>query len=336
MTHPVNETTTAAEQRKSASVLVWVTVAVVLVSLPAWAPGDYFLKVSILALTFAVLSTSLNLVFGFGGLLSFAQVGFWGLGAYASALGVVDLGLSPWGSLVVGGFISAFAAAAIGVPALRVSRASFVIVTLSFTLVLALTSRSWVELTRGPLGIPGLPAPEVFIPGFGTFNGSDPNVFYYFVLALAVLAVGLVWRLTTCPVGRVLLAINQNEPLARSQGIDAGRYQLFAFVIAGWLTGMAGGLYVFHVTIVDPTIFDPYYTEMLLIIVILGGPGNLWTVLAACVLFTVLPELLRIGAEYRLVLFGCILVVAALAFPRGFGGWLEDRRFNRWRQESRQ
>ena len=309
--------------------------AAAILTLPFWAPGDYFLKVAILALTFAVLSTSLNLVFGFAGLLSFAQVGFWGMGAYASALCAVDLSLSPWLSIAAGGLASATAAVVIGAPALRVSRASFVIVTLSFTLVLALVSRSWVELTRGPLGIPGLPSLDLSLPGIGTLSGQDPSVFYFFALGLAAFAVGLVWRLTACPMGRVLLAINQNEPLARSQGIDATRYQLFAFVVSGLLTGMAGGLYVFHLTIVDPTIFDTYYTEMLLIIVILGGPGNLWAVLAASLLFTAIPELLRVGSEYRLVLFGAILVASALAFPRGLGGWLEQRRFDRWRRESR-
>lgn len=308
---------------------------IVAVALLVWPPlvgSNYVLNIATLALSFAVLATALNLIFGYAGLLSFAQIGFWGVGAYASAIGAVDFGLSPWISFGVGGLASGMAALVIGVPALRVSRASFVIISLSFTLLTALLARNWVEVTRGPLGMPGLPVPSVTWGDMVVFDGHDPRVFYCIMLGFAAVAIGAIYLVVRSPIGRILLAIKQNEELARSQGINAKAYQLFAFVVSATVTGMAGGLYVLHLSIVDPSIFDGYYVEMLLIIVIIGGAGNFWTVVAAAFVFTIIPELLRFSPELRLVLFGAILVVFALVLPSGLGGYLELRKLKKWRR----
>ena len=219
----------------------------------------------------------------------------------------------------------------IGIPALRVSRDAFVIVTLSFTLLLQLLARNWISVTRGPMGIPGLPAPSLQLPGIGHVDGSEPANFYWIMLAFAVLALAFFRRLFRSEIGLALLAMNQDEPLARSQGVQVRRYQLMAFAISAVVTSMAGGLFVSHLTIVDPTIFDVYYTQMILIILILGGPGHFWPVLASSVVFTIVPELLRLTPDLRMVLFGIILVVAVLFVPGGFGGFLAQRRQRVWR-----
>lgn len=306
-----------------------------LVVLPSVWPSSYVVNVLILAFIFAILATGLNLIFGYTGLLSFGQVGFFGLGAYLYALLVVDAGMSAWLAILLAGLASGFVALLLGYPALRVSRASFVIVTLSFTLLAALLARNWVEVTRGPMGIPKLPAPSVDLPGIGAFSGHDPYVFYYIALAIAVASIGAVYLLVNSPIGRVLRAINLNEPLAASQGISPKKYQIAAFAIAGILSGIAGSLHVSHLGIVDPSIFDPYYSEMLLIIVIIGGPGNFWMVLLSSLVFMAIPELLRMAPELRMVLFGGILVLAAMLFPTGVGGYFEQRRIAMWRRSLR-
>jgi branched-chain amino acid transport system permease protein len=130
------------------------------------------------------------------------------------------------------------------------------------------------------------------------------------------------------------LAINQNEPLARSQGISAFRYQILAFAISALLAGLAGGLYVFHLTIVDPSVFDAYYTQMMLIIVILGGAGFFWPVIAMAAVFTIVPEVLRLAPELRMILVGIVLVAAIQFFPQGFGGYLADRRTQAWNKRN--
>ncbi len=114
--------------------------------------------------------------------------------------------------------------------------------------------------------------------------------------------------------------------LLRSQGIDPGPYRLAAFVIAGVITGIAGGIYAFDLKIIDPSFLDFYYMQTFLIIVIIAGPGSFWGVLIAGAVMVTLPELLRFSDELRMVIYGLILVGAMMGIPRGIAGWIEDRR----------
>jgi branched-chain amino acid transport system permease protein len=303
--------------------------------LPFFAPGDFVVTIAIQALSFMVLATGLNLIYGYTGLLSFAQVAFWGLGGYTSALLTVDLGMSPWLGLLAGALVAAVVSLVVGFAALRLSRHSFVIVTLSFALLLQLIARDWVDLTRGPMGIPGLPALQISLPGMGTFSSADPQVSYAFILVFTVAALAGVYRLVNSRIGRALVAIKHNEPLAQSQGINTLHYKLFAFGVSAALSAIAGGFFVFHLSIVDPTIFNFYYTEMSLIMVIIGGAGSFFGVLWASLFFTVIPELLRIGAELRMMGLGVLLILAVLLFPQGLGGYIRRLRFEQWRKEMR-
>ncbi len=289
--------------------------------LPQAVASNYVLGIAVSACVFTVAAAALNLVYGYTGLLSFAQLAFWGLGGYAAALTVTDLGGTFWHGLLLAAVLNGVLALAVGYPALRLNRHAFVIVTLSFALLANLIARDWTELTRGPLGIPGLPAPTLF--GVALHGPAD---FYYLALGYAVLALGVMYALLSSRIGVTLRAIKQNEPLARSQGIAVTRYKLLAFTVGAVLTGVAGGIYVFHLTIVDPLILDFYYMQTFLIMVIIGGTGSFWGVVAAGVLMSALPELLRFSADLRMVLYGVILVAAVLVMPDGVAGWLRRRR----------
>ncbi|QOF75701.1 branched-chain amino acid ABC transporter permease (plasmid) [Aminobacter sp. SR38] len=322
---------TPAHRPARSTYLVALAVLAALCALPLLAPGNYVLSIATLGLFFAVASTGLNIVYGYAGLLSFAQVGFWGLGAYTSALVSMDLGLSPWLGIVAAGLVCGVAAVIGGFAALRVSRDAFVIVTLSFSLLLQLLARNWISLTRGPMGIPGLPKPALTIPGIGTLDGADPAGFYWITLIFAVVIIAVAYRLIHSRIGRAFVAVNIDEALASSQGIPVFRTQLAAFCASAVIGGLAGGLYVFHLGIVDPGIFDMYYAQMMLMIVIVGGAGYFWPVLAMTAVFTILPELLRLAPELRLVLFGLILVATIQFLPQGLGGYLHDIRVRRLR-----
>jgi branched-chain amino acid transport system permease protein len=307
-------------------------VAAILLTLPWWSPSSYVTNTATLALFFAVASMGLNVVYGYAGLLSFAQVGFWGLGAYTAALATTDLHWSPWFGVVTAGAVCGLAAIAGGLAALRVSRDAFVVVTLSFSLLLQLLARNWVSVTRGPMGIPGLPKPIIEVPGLGRLDGADPAGFYLIALIFAVVALGLLHRLVHSRIGRAFVAVNIDEALARSQGYSVFRNQLAAFAISAVIGGMAGGLYIFQLGIVDPGIFDIYYAQMMLIIVIAGGIGHFWPVLLMGAVFTLVPELLRLAPELRMILFGFVLIVTIQFLPRGLGGYLEDLRTRRVRK----
>lgn len=299
---------------------------VVLALLPLLGIQDYLIGIAVSAFTFTVCAVALNVVYGYLGLLSIAQVAFWGIGGYCAALLVVDAGFNFWLALPLAGLLNAALALAIGYPALRLNRHSFVVVTLTFSLLVMLVSRDWVDLTRGPLGIPGLPAPSFF----GISLRSQTS-FYYLCLAYGALAVGFLYAFCSSRIGFVLRSLKQSEPLAISQGVSPTAYKLLAFSLAAFFTGIAGGIYVFRLTLVDPLIFDFYYMQAFLIMVIVGGPGSFWPVVVASFAITFVPELLRFSNELRMVLFGVLLVGTMLFAPKGVGGWLTERRMRKIR-----
>ncbi|HTE35195.1 MAG TPA: branched-chain amino acid ABC transporter permease, partial [Reyranella sp.] len=215
----------------------------------------------------------------------------------------------------------------IGVVITRTTRHAFVVVTLTFALLAGLIARDWIDVTRGPLGIPGLPPPQLM--GF-VFNTSVR--FYYIALVFTLLALAFLYCLMTSRIGLVLKAIKQNDALVESQGISPGRSKLAAFVIAAVITGMAGAIFAFHLKIIDPSFLDFYYMQTFLIIVIIGGAGSFWAVIAAGIALSALPEALRFSADFRMIIYGVILVVAMFAMPSGVAGWLRERQVARMRQ----
>ena len=304
-----------------------VTLAVaVLATMPLWNTSPYLFELGIGAAVFTVLSTGLNLVYGYTGLLSFAQVAFFGIGGYAAALLAVNHGWPVFLGALAGGGLATLLGLTIGYTSLRLSRHAFAIVSLSFALLCLVVARDWVSLTRGPMGLPGLLAPAPLLPGIGRIRFDQPAGFYELMLAYALIVLAVVHRLVRSRIGRAFVAIKSNQPLAESQGIDPLRYRLLAIGLSAFTTGIVGGLYVFHLTIVDPSIFDFYYTETMLIMVIVGGPGSFWGVVAASLAFSAIPDLLRFTSDLRMVLYGAVLIVAMLAMPGGLGGWRFGRR----------
>jgi branched-chain amino acid transport system permease protein len=302
-----------------------------LAAAPFWVADAYIYTLGLTICTFAVLATGLNLVYGFAGLLSLAQVAFFGIGGYGAAILVVDRGWSIWPALLVAGLIAAAAGLVVAYASLRLSRHAFAIVSLVFSLLCLIVARDWVSLTRGPMGMPGLPPPELSLPGLGTLAFDGPRDFYALMLVYAAAALALVHRIMRSRLGRTLLAIRQNEALAQSMGINPLAYRLLAIGLSAWITGMAGGIFVFHLTIVDPSIFDFYYLESMLIMVVVGGPGSFWGVLGAAIVFSAVPDLLRFSTDLRLVLYGAVLIAAVLVLPGGIVGYLRRRQLRHWR-----
>jgi branched-chain amino acid transport system permease protein len=304
---------------------------VALFAVPLVTDNEYVLALGVSFAAMSVLAGGLNLIYGYTGLLSFAQVAFFGIGGYSAALLVVDLGWSLWAGVAAGAVICVVMGLLVGYSSLRLSRHAFAIVSLSFALLCAIVARDWPELTRGSMGIPGLPTPEMKLPGL-RWRIVEPSDYYYLLMGFAVLAHGLIYLVVTSRLGRAMRAIKLNEPLAQSQGVNPLSYRLLALALSALLSGIVGGLFVFYLTIVDPSIFDFYYTETMLISVVIGGPGSFWGVLAASAVMTVLPDLLRFTTDLRMVLYGIALIAAILIFPGGIGGWFYRRRLARWRR----
>jgi branched-chain amino acid transport system permease protein len=305
---------------------------IALFALPLVIDNDYIMALGISFAAMSVLAGGLNLIYGYTGLLSFAQVGFFGIGGYTATLLVVDRGWPLWAGVAVGGVLCIAVALLIGYSSLRLSRHAFAIVSLSFALLCAIVARDWPELTRGSMGIPGLPTPVMDLPGGLRWRIVDPSDFYYLLMGFAVIAHGAIYLVVTSRLGRAMRAIKLNEPLAQSQGVNPLSYRLLALSLSALLAGIVGGLFVFYLTIIDPSIFDFYYIETMLISVVIGGPGSFWGVLASSAVLVVLPDMLRFTTDLRMVLYGVALIVAMLIFPGGVGGWLYRRQVARWRR----
>jgi ABC-type branched-subunit amino acid transport system ATPase component/ABC-type branched-subunit amino acid transport system permease subunit len=301
--------------------------AVALLALPFWLTSAYHLHVAIMAGIFTILALSLNLLLGYAGQLSLGHTAFFGIGAYTSALMALRLELPFWVGLPGAAVTAGLAGWLIGRLALRVRGAYFVLVTISFAGVISLVSVNWMELTNGPLGLPGVPAPAL-----GGFVFRAKSAYYYLVLAAAAAAFLLCHRLVRSRLGRAFLALRENEPLAESVGIDPTHTLVLATVVSAAIAGVAGSLYAHYTRFVSPEVFLFGYTVTMVIMVVAGGKGTLAGPVVGAVLFTVLPEALReaVAWQWQMLAYGVLLVLLVFFLPRGivgggifFGGGLD-------------
>src|SRR2546430_8382581 len=228
---------------------------VLALTLPFWLGNPYVLHVVIMAGIFGVLALSLNLLLGYTGQLSLGHAAFFGIGAYASALLALRLEWSFWLPLPAAALAAGLAGWAIGRLALKLRGAYFVLVTISFAGVISLVSINWMDLTNGPLGLPGVPPPTL-----GPWALRTKTAYWYLVLAAAALTYLVCHRLVTSRIGRALVALRDNEPLAESVGIDGTRYLVLAAVISAPMAGVAGSLYAHYTRFVSPEGFLFSYT----------------------------------------------------------------------------
>ena len=305
-------------------------VLAVAASAPFWVWNPYHLHTLIMAGIFAVLALSLNLLLGYTGQLSLGHAAFFGIGAYASALLTVKLEWSAWIGLLAAVVFPALTGWGIGRLALKLRGAYFVLLTISFAGVVSLVSVNWMDLTNGPLGIPGVPALAVALPGLPELSLRSKGAFFYVVLLAVVAAYLLCRRLIASRVGRALVALRENETLAASVGIDGTHYLVVAAVISAGMAGAAGGLYAHYTRFVSPEVFLFTYTVTMVIMVVAGGKGTLTGPVVGAVLFTALPEVLRAATswQWQMLLYGVLLIATLFFMPRGIVPTLSDR----WRR----
>ena len=302
-----------------------------LLSIPLWLDDQYVLHVLITTGIFTIAAMSLNLLLGYTGQLSLGHVAFFGIGAYASALTSLGFEVSlfglrvvhePWPAalaFLVGIAVAALCGYAIGKLSFRVRGAYFVIVTISFAEVTRLVALNWVELTQGPLALNNIPPFTVGFPGLGEYTlwGKVPN--YYAVLLVALIAYAVIRRLVLSRIGRAMVALRENEPLATSLGIDVTRFLVLAAVVSAAIAGAAGGLYAHFVRIIDPDIFLFIYTVTMVIMVITGGKGTLAGPIVGGIIFGMLPVVLRAYASPVLqwIIYGVLMILVVFFLPGG-------------------
>lgn len=314
--------------------LRWVVPLLLLAALifPAIAT-KYLLTVAILGLIYVLLGLGLNIVVGLAGLLDLGYVAFYAIGAYGLALGYQYLGLGFWAMLPLGAVMAALAGALLGFPVLRMHGDYLAIVTLGFGEIIRLVLNNWVSFTGGPNGI-SVPAPTLFGLEFGrrakdggvpiheffhvSYNPNLKFIFIYGVLCLVVVLVLFIkHRLTRMPIGRAWEALREDEIACRAMGLNHVLVKLSAFMLGASTAGIAGVFFATYQGFVNPTSFTFFESALILAIVVLGGMGSTLGVVLAAFVLTVAPELLRGFDEYRVLLFGVLMVLMMIWRPRG-------------------
>ena len=284
------------------------------------AASDYVLHVAVLSFIYVLPALGLNLVYGYAGLLSLATGAFFGIGAYASALLALRLGWPFWLAFPAAGLVCALIAVPMAVPALRLRSFSFVMVTLGFLVISESIAKNWIGLTRGDMGLIDIPRPRLG----GAALASVPQL-YYLTLVAALAAAVASRAIVRSRAGRALIALRDDETLAEAYGLDTWRFKLAAFVLGALLAGLGGSLYAHYTTVLDPLVFDVFHTLTLMTIVFGGGAGTLGGVLLGTVVFLFVPEALRVTPQWRMVIYGVLLVVFVFRLPGGLGPALARR-----------
>lgn len=269
----------------------------------------YYLGVAIDIGISIILAVSLNLINGYTGQFSLGHAGFMAVGGFTAAK--LTLLLAPSvpeaahpalfaGSLLVGGMMAALAGLAVGLPSLRLRGDYLAIVTLGFGEIIRVIFQT-SETFGAATGLTG-------IPKFTTL---------FWTWGVAALAVYVVASLVNSTYGRGFLCVHDDEVAAAAMGISPTRYKVTAFVTGAFFAGMAGALYAHHKQVLKPDGFDFMKSIDIVVMVILGGMGNTVGVILAAVLLTVLPELLRGLADYRMILYSLLIIGLMLTRPQG-------------------
>ncbi|CAM2163519.1 branched chain amino acid/phenylalanine ABC transporter membrane subunit LivM [Paraburkholderia sacchari] len=291
--------------------------------------------VATLALIYVILGLGLNIVVGFAGLLDLGYVGFYAVGGYTYALLNQYFGFTFWECLPLAALASATFGFLLGFPVLRLRGDYLAIVTLGFGEIIRLLLNNLTSITGGPDGISGIAKPTVFgfelarhasVDGAKTFNdligveysGMHMVIFLYLLgLVLVAFTLFVTSRLLRMPMGRAWEALREDEIACRSLGLNPTRIKLSAFTLGASFAGLAGAFFAARQGLVTPESFTFIESALILAVVVLGGMGSQLGVVLAAVLLTVLPEVARGFAEYRMLIFGLVMVLMMMWRPQG-------------------
>lgn len=272
---------------------------------------EYILHLLIFISVYTILAQSLSLTAGYSGLISLAHVGFYGIGAYTAAISSVNYSVPFLVVLPLSMLLTGLIAIVVSTISLRTVDDYFIIITLGIQVALFSVMNNWQGLTRGPLGIPGIPSIKIL-----GFSFDDKISF----LLLSLFFVGIVWfllnNITRSPFGRILIALSEDEIFTKSLGKDVYKAKVISFTISAMFASIAGVLYAHYISYIDPTSFTIHESIFILSIVIIGGMRNLWKIALAAAFLVLLPEALRfvgmpnnIAANMRQIIYGVILIM---------------------------
>jgi branched-chain amino acid transport system permease protein len=306
------------------SLLIWLPLLLV----PAFTDNNVVLTILIFTFILGILAISFNLIFGFTGQLSLFHAAAFGLSAYATYLSMTHWGLSFWLGMVVGIVFVTLISIVIGAICFRfkLRELYFAIVTLAFSELARLVILNWNSFTNGSLGINFTLTPNLWLPGRGVIPVAGTLMWYYLSLVAVILAVLLYSRIVHSWMGRCFASIRLNDELADTLGINVFRYKLISFVAGNAGAAVAGSLYSFYISYIDPGYFSIDQSLAIIAMALLGGRAFVAAPLVGALVLTALPHVIEVNAEARLLIYGLILILTILLMPRGIVGVLARQR----------
>ena len=283
---------------------------------------DYLLHIMVMTGIYIILTMSLNLILGYTGLPALGHIAFAAVGAYTSSLLALNYGISPWIGMALGAAFAAFLGLLIGFPSIRLKGDYLALATFGFGIIVYSVAKNWVGLTRGPMGLPG-------IPKFSFFDFVLQPVWAYLVLVIVFVALTtfIMNRIVHSPFGRILVSIREDEVASLAMGNNVDKYKLTVFVIGAFFAGIAGSLYAHYITFIDPSSFTAMESITVLLMVVFGGMGSLRGSFVGAAVLVILPEALRflgmpssVAAPLRQMIYGLLLVILMIKRPQGLIG----------------
>lgn len=284
---------------------------------------DYIFHIIIMINIYIILTTSTNLLVGMTNLLSIGQAAFYGLGAYFSVLALKTLNLTLIPAIIFTVICTSLMSFLIAYPSLRLKGDYFVLATLGFQLIVYTVLYNWIDVTKGPYGITGIPTPELF--GIVSISG----IYSFFVLStiLSALIVFIFFKLIHSPFGRALKGVRDDSLSMLSLGRNVTGLKIWAFILSSGFIAIAGFLYASYVSYIDPTSFNLDEAIFILAAVLIGGTGNIKGPIVGAVFVVILPELLRfiglpdsVEANLRQIIYGLSIIILMRYRPQGIAG----------------
>lgn len=294
-----------------------IALAVALLLFPLVMKGNnYVLRVAINILLYTMLGTSLNMINGYSGQFNIGQAGFYCIGAYTAGILSTRHGWGFWECLPVCGFMSAGASLLLGIPTARLKGIFLAICTLGFSEIVRLVVLNAGSFTRGPMGIPGIPAPKIF--GYELHSNFH---LYYLILFLVAATFFICVRVLDSRIGRAWIAIREDELAARAMGIPTVRYKIYNLAFGTFWAGAAGCFYAFLSNFISADSFTLDEGFAIMSMVLVGGMGSMIGAPVGAFILIIIPEVFRFLAEYRLIIYGAAILITMHLRPQGiFGG----------------
>jgi len=282
----------------------------------------YFAHYLVMVGVYGILAISLNLLVGYSGIFSMAHAAIYGIGAYASAIVALKLGMGFWGGLVVAGLTGALASALIAIPSLRVAGDYYIVASFGLQTVIVTVFSEWTSLTNGHAGLPGIPRPTLF-------GWQIDSPFKYVILAfgLTLFTYLVCRRITRSAFGRVMQAVRDDEIAAQAMGRNVVGVKIVVAVVSSALGALGGSLYAHYITYVNPSSFQLHESIFIMSLVILGGSERLAGPLVGAFILLAVPEALKflaipdsVAAPMRQIFYGALLVAFMFLRPEGILG----------------